>query len=236
MGDILLENAITIGKNGAISRIDATRLMNKYFVTNNLRDPENSGIIIPNDTLRKLFNLKENETITYYNLQHLLSKHFIKEKKEPCVDSNILKTKSFKEELKHKANKINPGDIKNTENDSQKLITGFAVPAFASDKLVDFLNNEMTDILKKHDITINYGGLIEKTTTVRLFNDYFIANNLNDPYNRRIIISNEPLQKLFDLKENDMFDYFSLNKLLKPHFDTTVTKSDLDFHGFEIIE
>lgn len=70
-----------------ISRVDATKIIHKYIMDNNLQNKDNRRIIHPNNLLIKLFNLKyQNKTgyyyddreLTYFNLQNHLNKHFIK--------------------------------------------------------------------------------------------------------------------------------------------------------------
>lgn len=70
---------LSINKGEKVPRKDVTRMMNDYITKNELRNPEDKRIIIPNEALRKIFNSNETDTITYFNLQSYIKHHFIKE-------------------------------------------------------------------------------------------------------------------------------------------------------------
>lgn len=67
-----------IDKSEKISRSDGTRRVSAYIKENNLNDPNNGRVIIPNDRLRKLLNIDLNEELTFLNIQKYLSKHYLK--------------------------------------------------------------------------------------------------------------------------------------------------------------
>ena len=64
-----------------ISRTDVTSLICKYIKDNNLQNPDNKKIILPDDKLKKLFNgyLSEEDQLEFFNIQSYLKYHFIKE-------------------------------------------------------------------------------------------------------------------------------------------------------------
>ena len=64
-----------------ISRTDVTSLICKYIKDNNLQNPDNKKIIIPDEKLKKLFNgyLGEEDQLEFFNIQSYLKYHFIKE-------------------------------------------------------------------------------------------------------------------------------------------------------------
>lgn len=70
---------LNIKKGEKVPRKDVTRMMNDYITKNELRNPDDKRIIIPNEALRKIFNSNETDTITYFNLQSYIKHHFIKE-------------------------------------------------------------------------------------------------------------------------------------------------------------
>ena len=70
---------LNIKKGDKVPRKDVTRMMNDYITKNELRNPDDKRIIIPNEALRKIFNSNETDTITYFNLQSYIKHHFIKE-------------------------------------------------------------------------------------------------------------------------------------------------------------
>ena len=72
-------NFLNISKGEKVPRKDVTRMMNDYITKNNLRDPSDKRIIVPNDALHKIFNSTCDDKITYFNLQSYIKHHFIKE-------------------------------------------------------------------------------------------------------------------------------------------------------------
>jgi len=62
-----------------ISRTDVTKRINAYIKENELRNPDNKRIILPNEKLAKLLGTDQMSPapeITYFNLQSYTSKHF----------------------------------------------------------------------------------------------------------------------------------------------------------------
>lgn len=70
---------LNIRKGEKVPRKDVTRLMNDYITKNELRNPDDKRIILPNDALKKIFNSNDTDTITYFNLQSYIKHHFIKD-------------------------------------------------------------------------------------------------------------------------------------------------------------
>ena len=70
-----------IDENIEISRTDVTTLICKYIKENNLQNPDNKKIIIPDHRLKKLFNgyLGEEDQLEFFNIQTYLKYHFIKD-------------------------------------------------------------------------------------------------------------------------------------------------------------
>jgi len=58
------------------SRTDITRFINLYVKEHNLNKPENKRFILPDDKLKKILNVGDNEEINYFILQKLISHHF----------------------------------------------------------------------------------------------------------------------------------------------------------------
>ena len=57
------------------SRTDVTRSINQYIKTNNLNNPTNKRLIIPDATLKKLLSLKDSEQISFFHMQKYLTPH-----------------------------------------------------------------------------------------------------------------------------------------------------------------
>ena len=61
-----------------IARTEVTQYLIQYIKDNGLQFEGNKKIIVPDATLKKLLSVKEGEEVTYFNLQRLMNKHFVK--------------------------------------------------------------------------------------------------------------------------------------------------------------
>jgi hypothetical protein len=59
-------------------RYEVSKIMNTYINDNGLKDSENGRKINPDEKLRNLLRLKEEDELTYFNLQKYMKHHFIK--------------------------------------------------------------------------------------------------------------------------------------------------------------
>ncbi len=66
-------------KGSTAARTEVTQYIIKYIKDNNLQWNENRKIIKPNTPLKNLLAVKQNEEVTYFNIQRFMNKHFIKE-------------------------------------------------------------------------------------------------------------------------------------------------------------
>ena len=73
-----------------IARTDVTKALIQYIESNKLQNSENKKIIFPDDTLKVLLGLDETKdvTLTYFNLQKYMNKHFVKKTKSEVVDTS----------------------------------------------------------------------------------------------------------------------------------------------------
>jgi len=65
-------------KGTEMARTEVTREINGYIRANKLQDPQNGRRILPDAKLKKLLKLKDNDELTYFNLQRYMSPHFAK--------------------------------------------------------------------------------------------------------------------------------------------------------------
>ena len=72
-----------------IARTEVTQYLIQYIKTNSLQFEENKKIIIPDAILKNLLGVKDEEEVTYFNLQRLMNKHFIKKGAEPETNSVV---------------------------------------------------------------------------------------------------------------------------------------------------
>ena len=69
---------LSVPKGTEMSRTDVTRKINAYIKEHNLNKPENKRIILPDDKLRKILNVKPTEEVSFFSLQRFLSPLFVK--------------------------------------------------------------------------------------------------------------------------------------------------------------
>lgn len=74
------ELAVFLGKpeGSEMARTEVTREINAYIRTHKLQDKENGRKINADKKLASLLKLKNNEELTYFNLQRFMSPHFAK--------------------------------------------------------------------------------------------------------------------------------------------------------------
>ena len=77
---ISTELATFLGKPDGheMARTAATKEIDAYVLSNNLRDPKNGRIILADDKLLKLLNITKDVHLTYFNLQTYMKVHFKK--------------------------------------------------------------------------------------------------------------------------------------------------------------
>ena len=61
-----------------IARTEVTCALVAYIKQNKLENTENSKIIEPDDKLKLLLGLEDNQELTYFNIQKYMNKHFVK--------------------------------------------------------------------------------------------------------------------------------------------------------------
>ena len=62
-----------------IARTEVTRALISYIKTNNLQNKANKKIILPDEKLKFLLGISQEQELTYFNLQKYMNKHFISE-------------------------------------------------------------------------------------------------------------------------------------------------------------
>lgn len=60
-----------------IARTEVTRALVSYIKENKLENSENSKIISPDNKLKELLDIKDDQELTYFNIQKYMNKHFI---------------------------------------------------------------------------------------------------------------------------------------------------------------
>jgi chromatin remodeling complex protein RSC6 len=65
-----------------IARTDVTRALVAYIKENKLENVNNSKIITPDQKLKFLLGIEEEQEVTYFNIQKFMNKHFVKSETE----------------------------------------------------------------------------------------------------------------------------------------------------------
>lgn len=60
-----------------IARTEVTSTLSNYIKTNNLQNKNNKKIILPDEKLKFLLGINDDEELTYFNIQKYMNKHFI---------------------------------------------------------------------------------------------------------------------------------------------------------------
>ena len=76
---------LSVPSGTEMSRTDVTRKINAYIKEHSLNKPENKRIILPDDKLRRILNVKPTEEVSFFSLQRFLSPLFVKKVVVPAV-------------------------------------------------------------------------------------------------------------------------------------------------------
>ena len=119
------------------------------------------------------------------------------------LDETIVQSKQIKKLVKHMITK----QMKKVKDPTkEKKPHGFARPTLISDELSEFIGVEKNSMVSRISVT-NY--LI----------DYIKKNNLQNPSNKRIILPDESLTKIFgEESKQKQIDYFTMQKYMNHHF------------------
>lgn len=72
----------------SLARTDVTRAVIDYIELNKLQNTQNKQIIEPDEKLKILLGVNEGDQVTYFTLQKLMNKHFIKHTEEKDQDQS----------------------------------------------------------------------------------------------------------------------------------------------------
>ena len=62
-----------------MARTEVTQYIIQYIKNKKLQDKTNGRKINPDNALKTLLNMKQNDDLTYFNLQKYMNQHFVKE-------------------------------------------------------------------------------------------------------------------------------------------------------------
>ena len=119
----------------------------------------------------------------------------------------IKKTKDTKREFEREMRYLKKKTIRKTRRRPDAKPGGVCKPVKVSNQLADFIGIE-------HD------ELISRTQVSKKINEYIRNNSLQNLKDKRIIIADEALEKLFsnEYTKESKLDFFSLQKFIKHHY------------------
>lgn len=93
-----------------------------------------------------------------------------------------------------------------SKNKKDRQPHGFARPTVVSDELCVFMGKDK-------------GTLVSRTEVTKFLIQYIAENNLQNPENRRHILIDDKLKKLFGPEsEKEKVDYFNMQRFVNKHF------------------
>jgi len=95
--------------------------------------------------------------------------------------------------------------IQKKRENARKSPSGFAKPNKISDELCDFIG-------------VPHGTEKSRTEITRYINNYVKEHNLNKPTNRRIILPDDKLKAILNVKDGEEVTFFILQRLISHHF------------------
>lgn len=101
--------------------------------------------------------------------------------------------------------------IQKKRENARKSPSGFAKPNKISDELCDFIG-------------VPRGTEKSRTDITRYINTYVKEHNLNKPTNRRVILPDEKLKAILNVKEGEEVTFFILQRLISHHFPPKTVK------------
>jgi len=72
-----LQNFMKLNDDDKVARTEVTKYLSSYIKEHKLKSHENGRVIVPNEELGSLLGANDDETITFFNLQRFMNKHFI---------------------------------------------------------------------------------------------------------------------------------------------------------------
>ena len=101
--------------------------------------------------------------------------------------------------------------IQKKRENARKSPSGFAKPNKISNELCDFIG-------------VPHGTEKSRTDITRYINSYVKEHNLNKPTNRRVILPDEKLKAILNVKDGEEVTFFILQRLISHHFPPKTTK------------
>ncbi|XP_058228478.1 upstream activation factor subunit spp27-like isoform X1 [Rhododendron vialii] len=180
-----------------LARTEVVKQLWAHIREKNLQDPSDRRSILCDDTLRGLFGV---DRIGMFQMNKALTKHIW-----PLDSDHAAPVKPPQKQKQQKQEcKEDLDEPKRKKKQQKGGTSGFLKPTPLSDALVKFLGTGES--------------ALPRSAVVKRIWEYIKQNDLQDPSDKRIIISDEKLRELFDV---DTFHGFTVSKLLNVHFIKT---------------
>ena len=174
-----------------------------------LIDEINSLDLEKNDNIQEIKNYSNNNIEDEEKI-NIVDEMFFKLNQQFTNSQMIIKTLSLnlkilqKEVIKERKEYLKI--LSKNKKKKKKNVSGFAKPTLISDDLADVLGE-------------NRGSKLARTDVTKLLSEYIKKNNLQNPENKKEILLDDNLKKLFEkYVKNNKIEWFGMQKHLKHHF------------------
>lgn len=69
---------LAVSRGTSLARTEVTRMINQYIKKNNLQDAADKRHILPDEKLKQILSMSDEDKLTYFNLQKYMKRHFTK--------------------------------------------------------------------------------------------------------------------------------------------------------------
>ncbi|CAI9104384.1 OLC1v1003043C1 [Oldenlandia corymbosa var. corymbosa] len=182
-----------------MARTEVVKKLWEYIRAKDLQNPKDKRKIICDEALRGIFKVN---TINMFQMNKALSKHIWPIEYED--ETPVVESPPEKKKLKRSRQEDVEEEPKGKGKQQKGKPSGFLAPLPLSSALVEFLGTGES--------------ALPRSDVVKRMWTYIKDNDLQDPKDRRKIICDDKLNKLFKVRS---FTGFTVSKLLKPHFVKT---------------
>jgi len=209
-----ISNALAtfLGRGKEMSRPQIVKYLWEYIKEHSLQNPNNKREILLDDKMKTVFGC---DMFTMFAMNKYISAHThpfhpldLTTNKNKTSSNTIVTPSPISGKRSSRNTRVNVSRPQTIQNQKKKRKTGTQPPYRLSQALVDVLGKE---ILPRPQVV---SGLWV----------YIKANNLQNPQDKREIICNDELSKIFGNKKK--VTMFSMNKYITPHLIEKVERAD----------
>ena len=139
------------------------------------------------------------ESVFYNKLSNFISKVSL-------INKEVKELQSMGKTLERDFNNvIKTLSKQKNKNKNSRNASGFAMPALLTPEMYEFLQIKEGELVPRNDVT-------------KMLNAYIVKNGLRLEENKRILLPDEKLKKIFNCTDDDEVNYFNLQSYIKHHF------------------